>query len=844
MTEPARPVTRYLVERLARLLEERRVVVWYDADGVFHELAAGLRIPDCEKVLAVGSQLVARRKAEEVYRRLGAGSEPGAEPPTLLIYLPMARGATQEERQDDPFEGFGRCGAFFGNREADSLLSLATAALPKLADEVERLFRESKPTLELLDGLGAGPSYPLMQQALGTESPTEALVAALALPEAGDRLAAVPGSMVELARLAERAVGLPAVPSEGWPALRRRLGSYLLVSELAAHLSDGLSVQLETVPHAGGVHADRAAEVCRRLRDSESGRDAYVEMATRIEADLRLEDLLTPDTAPGAVDSFPIQERLRLKKAVARAAAGNLEAARSELALAAGSVFAREPERALLWNVARRCLAFLEEAERLDGVALPTRLSELVALYTAPQGLWRLDRAQRLFEQAAVQCGGDDEVDPLIQRCRESYRAALERLQGGFQPAVAREGWPPEGTLRQTRLFDRCVAPELAESRKVAYFLVDGLRYEMGMDLAEALGVLGRARVEMAATVLPTTTACGMAALMPGADGSFALVESSGGLVPAVAGTALAGAADRRSLLAARYGDRVLDITLGDLLSMSTRRLRRQVGSADLVVVRTQDIDAMGEGYSLFHARKSMSDVIGELRSAASRLADLGFRALVFASDHGHLLLPEILPGDVATAPPGEWRLAKRRSLLGRSLSRAAGVMVLPAAQVGIEGPVEELAVTTGVRTFQAGSGYFHEGLSLQECLVPMVTLRATPTAAIGKGDQVSLTYRSDRFTSSVIGLKLRLDSMLSSTISVKLEGYPAGGKGQAVAEAGECDALDHATKEVVLKNGVDTPVPLLVSPDFHGDELEIRAWDPRTGATLAGLTLKNARME
>jgi hypothetical protein len=41
----------------------------------------------------------------------------------------------------------------------------------------------------------------------------------------------------------------------------------------------------------------------------------------------------------------------------------------------------------------------------------------------------------------------------------------------------------------------------------------------------------------------------------------------------------------------------------------------------------------------------------------------------------------------------------------------------------------------------------------------------------------------------------------------------------------------------------VETQVPLIIDPDFQGSRIEVRAIDPRTGAILARLSLKNARM-
>jgi hypothetical protein len=240
-----------------------------------------------------------------------------------------------------------------------------------------------------------------------------------------------------------------------------------------------------------------------------------------------------------------------------------------------------------------------------------------------------------------------------------------------------------------------------------------------------------------------------------------------------------------------------------------------------------------------------MSHVIGELRSAAIRLANLGFQTLVFAADHGHMLVPEVLPGDVLPSPPGAWLLKKRRSLLGRAQGAAPGVLMLPARDVGIVGPADDFAVATGFKTFKDGAGYFHEGLSLQECVVPVVVVRLQRAQATGGGERVTISYRSDRFTSSVIGLKLRLDaSLFNATLTVRLGAFDGSGpKARQVGQAAECDARDPATGEITLQAGVETPVPLVVDADFTGPRVEVRAIDPRTGAVLHRLTLKNDRL-
>jgi hypothetical protein len=380
----------------------------------------------------------------------------------------------------------------------------------------------------------------------------------------------------------------------------------------------------------------------------------------------------------------------------------------------------------------------------------------------------------------------------------------------------------------------------------VAYFLVDSMRYEMGRDLAGTIDSLGPVTIAATVTVLPTMTAFGMAALMPGADGTFTLVQHGNEVAPAIAGQTLRASAERMEFLRQKYGDRFCDLPIGDVLSMSQKKLQGTVGNADLLVVRTQEIDALGEGPSLYLARKLMTDIIGDLRAATDRLIGLGFQVFVYVADHGHVLLPEVAPGSVVPRPRGDWKLAKRRCLLGSSLSKAQGVLVFSAAHVGITGPVKELVVPSGFSVFEAGQSYFHEGISLQECVVPVVILHARGRERSGKGaEEVEIRYRQDRFTSRVIGVKVWFNALLSDSLTVREEAYDGPGpKAKVVGEAADCDARDPATGLVKLERGKETPVPIRIHDDFAGPTVEIRATDPATGSIFHRLKLRNSIME
>ena len=843
-------LTPYLKKRLVDLLEEKRVVVWYDGEKAFEEVARAFRAPNCTAILAAESRLRARWQADEVLCKLNDTSQPApAKNGSLLIYCPWPRGRTSEQKAQDSFESFALIGSAFGDKEAETFQSLARQAMPNRANEIDRLFREGRPTFAIIDGLGERVGYPLLQEALGSDSLVEVSSQLLCHEEAPKKLASVRGADGELLRLLQSGLGfVPPARVTALDSILEHLGRYVLFSEFAFELPGALPEPLSGVARAGGEYREAIYSLCERMRTSDDTRDGYIALGGRVEKALRLSEIFADRQELGNRDTFPFQERAHLRKLESMAKAGSLSEARQVVEQRRQSVWRYIPERALLWKLAERCVDFLVavEAWSKEVLRMGATVREMVQAYTATEGFWQTDRQQRLVEQSAAACAEDEEISGLVTICRQRYTEVVGAAQSIFLRAVEREGWPPEGVLRQTQVFDKYVAPALEDRRKVAYFLVDSMRYEMGRDLGGTLDPLGSVTIAVAATVLPTTTTCGMAALMPGADGAFALVEDRNEVVPAIAGTALHNSADRMGYLRQIYGDRFGDLPIGDVLSVSSKKLQGTVGNADLLVVRTQEIDEIGEGLSPYLARKLMTDIIGDIRAVTDRLIGLGFEVFVYGADHGHVLFPEVAPGSVTPQPPGEWKLTKRRCLLGSSISTPQGVKVLAAQHVGITAPVKELVVPAGFSAFVAGQSYFHEGISLQESLIPVVVLQARGRQATGKAaEEVEIRYRTDRFTSRVIGVRVWFNALLTDSLNVRIDAYDGpGAKAKIVGEAADCDARDPATGLVKLDKGKETQIPIRLHDDFTGPSAEIRVTEPTTGAVFHRLKLRNSIME
>ena len=840
----------YVVQQVTELLRERRIVVWYDPNGDFGAFFRALPVKPLVRADASASLLEARRAADEAWRAILDPQRMEGEAPPLLVYVPHAAGADASGRMDDPFEAYALAGATFGAHAGEQLQSLARRALAGREHEVDRLFATGRPTIAQLDTLAAGARYPALRDALRTDVPVE--VAARLMGDRGPLRSACqrsPAVQAELLRMLERTYGFHIPEGTSFDGLADAFARWLFVSEFAFDLPSELPAELAHHPRADDGHRQLVYDLCDKLRSTTTYRDAYMDAATQVERTLGLAKLGQHTSAFGDRDTFPFEDEAALRRAQELALEGAVDEARALLAARKRSVWHLDGQRDQLWRLLGRCLDLLHAgkawAPRAPSSSAPVA-DQVRAYCDEPTGLWRVDQAQRLMEQAAVHPAARDGVLSLLEHARIQYRAWVDAAQDAFLTAVGRDGWPPpEGVPRQTSTWARHVGPAFRDNRKVAYFLVDALRFEMGRELARALETLGQVTAEPAAGVVPAETMFGMAALLPGAEASFTCRLEKDELVPVVGDRPIPNVPARVEAFRAVAGSRFRDIRLGDLLAAPSKKLRDQIGAADLVLVRSTEIDEFGERNDPVIARQLMSEVLGHVVAAATRLVDLGFRRFVFAADHGFVQLPEVLPGDSVPEPAGAWHLKKRRSLIGEISGRSDAVVVLSAPRVGLIGPVKDVVVARRMRVFRGRSGYFHEGVSLQECVIPVVVLEASAASrSTDSSVRVELAFKADRFTNRIflITAHASFADLLSNAKSVAVRfvvedqdsGEPAG-------KVGDLDEKDDATGAVVLHPSTATKIPVVIGDDYLGKGVVIRAMDPaRPGVEFGRLKLAN----
>src|SRR5262245_42089032 len=74
-------VTAYLFNLVAKQVEDRGLVIWYDPEGCYRDVAENLAIPNTTVARYGGSFFALRREIEPLME--------GTEPPRLVVYVPL-----------------------------------------------------------------------------------------------------------------------------------------------------------------------------------------------------------------------------------------------------------------------------------------------------------------------------------------------------------------------------------------------------------------------------------------------------------------------------------------------------------------------------------------------------------------------------------------------------------------------------------------------------------------------------------------------------------------------------------------------------------------------------------
>ncbi len=728
-----RGVTQTVLAEVSKKVRELGTVIWIDADGhyggIVDALRSGTNRFPYTAVRFDGSYL-------ELMLALKSHCT-GPLPDKLLIHLP---GLNKETVKETPIYEIYKAGKVF-EKALSTVVREAAVGIAR-PEDVEAFLREPGLTLEAADRwLEAQQVRPtdkvsLLLDALGTDDVVLDLVAgrdrvASHLPAHGEKVFAYLETKLGVTR-AWRAFVLG--DAELRPAAMSSLvASWLMALEFVQDLKEAaVTPEVAALANVGEIAKD-----CRRLVSKlrAAHPDLYESAANELQDRLVAERTSHHAGALGSIDTFRFEETAVRTAVLAALREGRWQAA-AELAehRTAEECFwvKRSPSLQRTWEI-------LRHASKL-GVDLATNggalgrcgsLDEAIGVYA--ERLAPVDRQHRIFEQRFhAQLSSElEDYDALLEvrtAVRQAYRRWADELSRAFHELCVRYGPLPSQALRQRGVYGDEVHPRLEAGGRVAYVMVDALRFEMAQALAVELSrEKGRVHLGARLAELPTVTSVGMNALAP-------VLRPGGGLRPVLADGDVRGftagefqvcePADRVRVMGQRSSDAssVVDIPLEDFHSMTLSDLQRRLRGKSLVVVRSLDLDTAGE--SELHL-STFERTLTQLKSALSMLGQAGIQQIVVASDHGFLLQDST----VDNVPFGaNMRVPDRRHAVLPSASGMPGVLELRLSSLEYEGGDEDLRFvfrpdTAVWKTSKRVASFVHGGNSLQERVIPVLTI-------------------------------------------------------------------------------------------------------------------------
>ena len=526
----------YLCDQLDEKLAKHSVVVFYDPRREFEPFfdvdleEVGIGYDDLPRVFIKDRLTFVARSSGSLFA-VRAAVEPIAQaesPEPLIIYLP---GVERDRRASVlmELEKGGTCYEPGVKRLARNVLrkSFTDAQIDKILDSPGVGYNDIVSFLRQAD---KGEAASVLRTIFGAVA-SEALLTAWLAEDGNDPLIEEKKASAELFALIESRLGL-ALPAETKVTdAREKTARYVLVNEFRVDLGCDPPPSTAMIGEASKEQSARIRDIAESLRRGYS--ESYVALANRVESELGLAKAAIPADALGNIDTFRFEEEALL------ALAGELIEKR-DYSRALGIVSGRnrsfwvdrDVARQAQWEACRLMAELGREIEKVRPALAKAAndAAKWVQEYAAEDGWFRVDALQRRLEAYVAKMDEEPVAEKGFAVVRREHEELLKKMADGFAIVFTGSRWTVPGALHQTRIYPDVVQ---AMGGRVAYFFVDAMRFEMGVELARQLEGTKDLTIRPAIAALPSITPVGMAALLPGASASFSVVEQKGKLAAA-----------------------------------------------------------------------------------------------------------------------------------------------------------------------------------------------------------------------------------------------------------------------------------------------------------------------
>ena len=802
---------------IGKMSAEHPVLMVYDKEGIYYDLLPLLKERDVKVIDTTHAHLHARLSAQRFWcKELSLNKEN-----RMVIYRKRAMPSNNRLWVEEPYAAFMKGGCIFPQGSHDRYENICRSFLPAKQDELNQLFETGMPSFKLVNALLDGAAYPELEQLTGGKSVTETSIGLLTLNSCSDMKWQKEWKAFSEAQF-------PGLDASGnsLQEIQSKLWSYLLFSEFVFDLPEALPDNLKSVSIAPEEMKDKVYLICDQLRNRIDLRERYVRAANKVTEQLGLADAFAKAKHLGMRVTFNFENSVEYDRFISCLKEGNQEEARAMLDKNKKDVWYQEdPEVANFWKLAEQVVRLKDCIN--NGIKTDGTLKELVEWYAGSgceaDGAFRKYHTERL---GAVSIPRQEKQ--LTEYLNAQYRDFTERSVKVYQDSILQ--LKDEKALRNQGCPE-IVYPALKEGKRVVLVTVDAFRYEMGKTFAQSVERSFRDRVTFVPKVsyLPSKTRFGMANHLD----NIVVCQKEGKLEPMIDQEIVSTPLDRINYLKKTTQVNVQDIRLENFDATAIE------DSTSLLVVRSLAIDSAGEKDKL----NGLATMEREMIRLAKMLDDckrLKFDLAVLVADHGFMLQPAFRTGDLIDKPAGSDIILEESRVLAGNINESQHTLTLTPDDLGANINVMKISYAKNFTVFSRGDVFYHEGLSLQENVVPIITVKLQEEKK-QQAFHVDLLYKGKKEGTvysrrPIIDINTTFSDLFADDVNIRIT--ISGDNGVTIGKP-EGKFYNNVTELVDIPSGATAiRQPISIKDDYHGGSITITALHPETNATLSTLKL------
>ena len=300
----------------------------------------------------------------------------------------------------------------------------------------------------------------------------------------------------------------------------------------------------------------------------------------------------------------------------------------------------------------------------------------------------------------------------------------LRVINDNWQPNI--KSYQNSKLLYQKDFYKTCVKPIISSNQKAFVIISDALRYECAVELKNKIVGLNRysADIKPMVGVLPSFTQLGIASLLPNTNLSFEAKDD----VVSVDGISSKGTANRDKILKTKNPQSVY-IDSESFLNFKRDDGREFAKSHQVIYIYHNEIDATGDKSASEHkVFDSVEDSFVTIEKIIKQIANFNGTNILITSDHGFLYQnrPTAESEFCSVEKPNVVKRFNRRFIISEDISKTDCIDVFEAQNLNLDSN-DKISLAKSINKIRLQGGghrFVHGGASLQEMVIPIITIK------------------------------------------------------------------------------------------------------------------------